>query len=131
MSLSTIQNVWLSFYYSNLSITYHISLSSRLANIIWSLVSQVVFIILRVYLIFMQALIIIMKHATFLRLSNMMPKPALIQAELDFQKANIDLKIQQYLLASSQEHSIELYTRFIMATDIGWFIFASVEKIFY
>jgi hypothetical protein len=79
----------------------------------------------------MQALIIIMKHATFLRLSNMMPKPALIQAELDFQKANIDLKIQQYLLASSQEHSIELYTRFIMATDIGWFIFASVEKIFY
>jgi len=64
------------------------------------------------------ALIIIMKHATFLRILDMKPKPALIQAELDYQKENIDLKIQQYLLASSQEHSIELFTRFIMATDI-------------
>ena len=131
MSLSTILNVCLSFYHSNLSITYHTSFSSRLANIIWSLVSQFVLIILRVYLIFMQALIIILKHATFLCLSDMDPQPALIQAELDYQRANIDLKIQQYLMASSQEQSIELFTRFIIATDIGWSILASFEKIFY
>lgn len=42
--------------------------------------------------------------------------------ELDYQKANIDLNIQQHLKGSSQKQSIEQSVHFIMATNIGWFI---------
>jgi hypothetical protein len=76
-----------------------------------------------------EAVILILKHATFLRLSNLSPKSALTHAELDYQEANIDLKIQQYLAASSQEHSVELFAAFIMATDIGLFILSSVYMV--
>ena len=38
---------------------------------------------------------------------------------LDYQKSDIELKIQDYLKAS---HSIEEITAFIMETDIGMFI---------
>ncbi|KAH9028116.1 hypothetical protein EDB85DRAFT_1628732 [Lactarius pseudohatsudake] len=64
------------------------------------------------------AVILILKHATFIRLSNISPESALTHAELQYRHANIDLKIQQYLTTSSQEHSIELFAVFIMATDI-------------
>ncbi|KAH9018571.1 hypothetical protein EDB84DRAFT_1581506 [Lactarius hengduanensis] len=64
------------------------------------------------------AVILIFKHATFLRLSNMTSKSALIRAELDYRDANIDSSIQKYLTASSQEHSVELFAAFIIATDI-------------
>ena len=40
----------------------------------------------------------------------------------------MDLNIQEYLDASPQEHSIELYAGFIMAAHLGLFI-ASVEII--
>jgi len=63
------------------------------------------------------AVILILKHATFLRLSNLTSKSALSHADLDYQEANIDLKIQ-LLMASSQEHSVVLFAHFIMATDI-------------
>ncbi|KAH9010873.1 hypothetical protein EDB85DRAFT_2160535 [Lactarius pseudohatsudake] len=63
------------------------------------------------------AVILILKHATLLRHSNLSPKSALIRAELDYREANIDLVIQQYL-ASSQEHIVELFEEFIMDTDI-------------
>ena len=76
--------------------------------------------------VFVEAVILILKHATFLRLSNLSQESALAQAELDYQAADIDLKIQQHITASSQEHSVELCTDFIMATDFGWFILASV-----
>jgi len=76
-----------------------------------------------------EAVILILKHATFLRLSNLLPESALTHAELDYRKANIDLKVQQHLKASSQEHSVELFAGFIMATDIGSFILASVKTI--
>jgi hypothetical protein len=82
-----------------------------------------------VYLTFLKAVILILKHATFLRLSNLSPESALTHAELDYQKANIDLKIQQHLMASSQEHSVKQFASFIMATDLGWFILASVSII--
>ncbi|KAH9001720.1 hypothetical protein EDB92DRAFT_95010 [Lactarius akahatsu] len=72
------------------------------------------------------AVILILKHATFIRLSNVSPESALTHAELHYRHANIDSNIQQYLTTSSQEHSIELFAAFIMATDIGSFIIASV-----
>jgi hypothetical protein len=59
-----------------------------------------------------------LKHATFLRASNLSPELALAQAELDYQEANIDLKIQQHL-ESSQEHTSEQLVHFIMDTQIG------------
>ncbi|KAH8985620.1 hypothetical protein EDB86DRAFT_2326817 [Lactarius hatsudake] len=64
------------------------------------------------------AVILILKHATFLRLESLSPKLALTHAELDYRAANIDVNIQQYLMASSQAHSVELFAAFIMATDI-------------
>ncbi|KAH9034809.1 hypothetical protein EDB85DRAFT_1945465, partial [Lactarius pseudohatsudake] len=66
------------------------------------------------------AVIIILKRATSLRLSNLSPEHALTHAELDYREANIDLKIRQHLIASSsQEHSVELFASFIMATDVS------------
>ena len=52
----------------------------------------------------------------------MSPKLALACAEKDYQKANIDKKIQEYLTANSEEHSVKSFADFIMATDIGKFI---------
>ena len=75
------------------------------------------------------AVIIIFKHATFLRLSNPSAESALTYAEMDFWASKIDLKIQEYLVASSQENSVEQFADFIMATDIGLFILASVKII--
>lgn len=82
----------------------------------------------------MKAIILIFKHATLLRLSNFSSESALTQAELDYQKANIDLTIQQqlqHLKASSQEHSVELFVHFIMATDLasGMFFLVSIKII--
>ena len=74
----------------------------------------------------MVAVILILKHATSLCLSNFPLESALTYAELAYQKANNDLKIQEFLRASSQEHSVQLFSGFIMATDIGLIILASV-----
>ncbi|KAH8983299.1 hypothetical protein EDB92DRAFT_1891362 [Lactarius akahatsu] len=67
------------------------------------------------YLIF--AVILIFKHATFLRLEGLSSESALTQAELDYREANVDLKIRQYLTGSSRD-SVELSASFLMATDI-------------
>ena len=75
----------------------------------------------------MKAVILILKHATFLRLSNLSPKSALTLAEQDYQETNVNSTIQQHLMASSQEHSVELFAAFIMATDIGLFILSFVH----
>ena len=69
----------------------------------------------------------ILKHATFLRLSKLSSHSALEKADLHYQQANIDLKIQQYLAATSTEQSVTLFAGFIMATDIGLFILSSVK----
>ena len=50
---------------------------------------------------------------------------ALRCADQQYQGANIDLYIQEYLTATSQEQSVMLFEDFIMATDIGLFILAS------
>jgi hypothetical protein len=76
-----------------------------------------------------EAVIIILKHATLLRLLNLSPESALAHAELDYREANVDLKIQQHLAAFSQDHSLELFVSFIMATDIGLSILASFKMI--
>ena len=77
----------------------------------------------------MEAVILIFKHATFLHLRGYDQMNALTQAELNYQQANIDLKIQQYLRASSKKQSVNLFSEFIMAIDIGLFILASVKII--
>ena len=69
----------------------------------------------------MKAVTLILKHATLLRTSNL-PEAALTNANLNYQKANIDEFIQQHLMACASELSVEQFTSFIMGTDIGLFI---------
>ena len=77
----------------------------------------------------MEAVILILKHATFLRLTNLSRESALTHAEMDYQEGNIGLKIQQCLVHSSQEHPVEDFVGFIMSTNIGLFILPSVRII--
>lgn len=100
-----------------------------LAIIIWSLVFY--FISFWVYLTFVKATLIILKHASLLHLSNISPKLALIRAELEYQQADIDSKIDEYLMMHSQAQGIELFAGFIMTTDIGQFFFTSLKIISY
>ena len=69
----------------------------------------------------MEAVIFIFKHATTLLLTKG-DKEALTKAGIDYQEANIDLKIQEYLMGFTPEDSIEKFAGFIMATNIGLFI---------
>jgi len=78
------------------------------------LVFSVIFV--RAYLTFLKAVVIILKHATSLRHSKF-PGPALIQADCDYQKANIDKKIQKYVVAS-EGHSAKLDGAFVMAIEM-------------
>ncbi|KAN0134442.1 hypothetical protein V8E53_007588 [Lactarius tabidus] len=70
------------------------------------------------YLTFEVAVIIILKHATFLLLSNLSSKAALTQAETDYQEGNMRSEIQQFLTASPQSPSNEQCASFIKAKDI-------------
>jgi len=63
------------------------------------------------------AVTLILKHATFLQIS-VSPKSALTKAEQHYQKANLDVIIQQHLTACASEQSIEQFVGFIMSTDI-------------
>lgn len=73
----------------------------------------------------MKAVILILKQSTLLRLSNLSPNLALTHAELCYWERNIDFTIQQHLAALSQEHTVEQFADFIMATDLSWFILPS------
>jgi hypothetical protein len=68
-----------------------------------------------------KAVTLILKHATFLRTSNL-PEAALTNVDLDYERENIDESIQQYLTACASGVSIEQFVGFIMSTEIGWFI---------
>jgi hypothetical protein len=70
----------------------------------------------------MKAVTLILKHATFLRIS-ISAKSALANAELNYQIANIDVAIQQHLTACASEQSVEQFVGFVMSADIGLFIF--------
>ena len=76
--------------------------------------------IFRLYLTFVKATTLILKHATLSRTSSL-PMVALTDVELDYQKANIDESIQQYLTTCASELSVEQFVGFIMVTDIGLF----------
>ena len=80
---------------------------------------------MRFYLTFLQAVVVILKHAMFLRHSNK-AESALNLAGSAYQQADIDLKIQSFLNASSLEHSVEEVASFIMTTEIGMFIVAFI-----
>lgn len=69
----------------------------------------------------MTAVILILKHATFLRLSEE-SELALTHAELNYQEANINLTVQQYLEASSPKLTVKKSADFIMATEFGLLI---------
>ena len=86
--------------------------------------------IFRVYLTFEKAVTFILKHATLLRVSNS-PVDALICADLDYQEANMDVAIQQHLMAHPPEYSVEPFASFIMSTDIGLCILPFVTSISY
>ena len=60
----------------------------------------------------------------------MLPGPALIQADLNYQRADVDQKIQDYV-AASQGHSVELDSAFIMGIEIGLPILMSFQTNFY
>ena len=68
-----------------------------------------------------------MKHATFLCLSSLSSESALRQTDLQYQKANIDLKIQEYLATTSSGQSVTELMEFIMENNIGLFIVTSVN----
>ena len=77
----------------------------------------------------MKAVILILKHATLLRTSDSNKEEALTQVEQDYQKANIDLKIQEHLKEVPPEDFVEQFASFINATEIGLFIHPSTPTI--
>ena len=96
-----------------------------LMAIIWCLVAP--FNLVEAYLTFPKVFILILRHATSLRLS-LLPGPALIQADLDYQKTDVDQKTQQYVSAC-QGPSAKLDKDFIMCIEIGLSILLSVQII--
>ena len=101
------------------SLAYDTFASSSVLVLLITMWSWVCYIIIfRVYLTFVKAVLIILKHATFLRVS-MPPDKALAQAELDYQQANVDSDIQEHLTAFSTEISVERFASFILATNFG------------
>ena len=71
----------------------------------------------------MKAVTLILKQATFLRISILSAKSALANAELNYQKAKVDVAIQQHLTACAAKQSVEQFVGFIMSTNIGLFAF--------
>ena len=75
-----------------------------------------------------KAVILILKHATTLRFSNR-PEEALTLAELDYRETNIDQNIQEYLKAFTPEVTAGTFAGFIMATNIGLFMYLYITRI--
>ena len=86
------------------------------------------FIVFKVYLTFVEAVILILKHATLLQLSESY-ESALTHAELSYQMANVDLNVHQVL--ASSENSVKKFVEFIMTTDIGTFVLVFAIKVSY
>jgi hypothetical protein len=84
----------------------------------------------QVYLTFVKAVTLILKHASWLHTSNM-AFSAVNKVELDYQMANMDEYIQQYLIACASELSVEQFAGFIMDTNIGLFVLLLVISISY
>ena len=96
-----------------------------LVTIIWFLV--VPFNFVGVYLTFPKVLVCIFRHATSLHLS-LLAGPALFQVDLDYQKADIDQIIKEYV-GACQGPSAELDEAFIRGIEIGLSILLSAQTI--
>ncbi len=107
---------------------HHISFCSALPLVLEAIISCLVvpFNFVGAYLTFLKVVLLILRHATFLRVS-MLPGPAFIQADLDYQKSDVDKKIWQHL--SAWQGSAELDQAFIMGIEIGLSILLSVRII--
>jgi hypothetical protein len=79
------------------------------------------FSFLEFILTFVKAVTLILKHATLLQTIDQ-PKEALTNVALDYQREHIDESIQQYLTKCASDVSDEQFAKFIMGTEIGWFI---------
>ena len=77
------------------------------------------------YLTIVKAIILILKHATILWVSNGTEK-ALTLAEQSYQEAKIDLKVQEYFQAFTASVSVNQISEFIMATNFGLFMHLSI-----
>ena len=123
ISLATIQNV-VSFCIPCLALTYDIYLSSSSSKILAISICSLVFhgFIFRFYLTLLKAVTLILKHATLLS-TSMSSEAALTKAEKKYQKANIDVTIQEHLTACAAKQSEAQFVGFIMSTDFSWFIF--------
>ena len=75
----------------------------------------------------MKAVTLILKHATLLLTSNLKREDALTNVDLNYQKANIDESIQQFLTSCASDVSVEQFAGFIMGTEIGVFILLSLS----
>jgi len=78
------------------------------------------------YLTFPKVIVLIFRRATTLRLS-LLPEPALIQADQDYQNSDVDQKIRQFI-STCQGPSAELDKDFIMGIEIGSSILLSVQS---
>jgi len=107
--------------------TYSISIFSLQPSASMVIISYLVIplILVGAYLTFPKAIVFIFKHATSLR-HSLLRESALIQADLDYQKADVDQKIQEYI-ATSQGHSAKLDKAFITAIEIGLSILMLVQ----
>jgi hypothetical protein len=78
------------------------------------------------HLIFEAAIVLIFKQATHLSLSGTPAYAALTQAEAAFQNANMMAKIQEYFTATYEDYTIQQIVGFLLNTDYGLSIFASI-----
>jgi hypothetical protein len=73
---------------------------------------------LETYFNFAAAIITIVKHATTLRPSGLLPRPALAQAESDYKKLNIGSKAASYFTGPLQQYSVQQIVDFIVGADV-------------
>jgi hypothetical protein len=73
---------------------------------------------LETYFNFTAAIITVVKHATILRASGLLPRAALAQAESDYKKSNIGSKAASYFTGPLQQYSIQQFVDFIIGADV-------------
>ena len=117
--------MWYIFAWLSVTLTddiYLYRLSKNKLNPAISIYFLVLYVfIVRVHLTLVKAVTLILKHATFLR-SSLSQESALIIADLNYQKAKIDVTIKEHLKACAPELSVEQFVGFIMNTTIGLFL---------
>ena len=77
------------------------------------------------------AILLILKHAASLCISDISARVALTQAESDFHSANVISKIEEHFTASYEEYTFEQFVDFLINNDIGLSICVSTQTIAY